>query len=130
MSTIPTELNWVEKRAACTSDLIFLQLVNGIKEDVKARNITGSSANLVAELTSDKRVLIVGETGTWARKEQVKVFSLEGKIEVRDEIKNTKFFAEVFLNNEGHCKLRLEDSTELEQWQFRRMALEGLFFGD
>ena len=38
--------------------------------------------------------------------------------------------ASVGLNREGRCILKLEDGTELEQWQFRKKALEGLFFGD
>jgi hypothetical protein len=130
VSTVPQELNWVEKRAACTSDAIFLQLVAGLKEDVKTRNATGTSGSFAAELTGDQRALVIGETGTWARKERVRIFPLSGVIEVRDEVNNTKFSVEVFLNDEGRCKLRLEDGRELEQWQFRRMALEGLFFGN
>jgi hypothetical protein len=130
MSTIPQEFNWVEKRADCTSHSIFLQLVAGVAEDVKTRNTAGSDANFASDLTSDKRALVIGQIGVWARKEKVRIFPLEGKIEVRDEVKNASFSAEVFLNNEGRCKLKLEDGTELEQWQFRRMALEGIFFGD
>ena len=130
MNTIPEELNWVKKRAACTADSIFSGIVNEIEQDIKERNAAGSNATFVSGLTSDKKTLIVGESGTWARKEKVIFFPLGGKIEIRDEVKNVKLSAEVFLNNEGRCKLKLEDGTELEQWQFRRKALEGLFFGD
>jgi len=128
MNDVPQELNWVEKRAACTADSIFLQLVAGINDDVKARNVAGYDANFAAELTRDKQVLVIGQTGVWARKERIRIFPLHGKIEVRDEIRSANFSAEVFLNEEGRCKLRLEDGKELEQWQFRRMALEALFF--
>jgi hypothetical protein len=130
MSTIPQELNWVEKRAACTAETLFSQLVLGISEDIKARNAVGVDTQFAAGLTSDRRALIVGESGTWARKERVRIFWLKGKIEVRDEVTNANFSAEVFLNDEGRCKLRLEGGAELEQWQFRRKALEGLFFGE
>ena len=34
----------------------------------------------------------------------------------------------VSLNDQWRCILRLDDGTELEQWQFRRKALEQLFF--
>jgi hypothetical protein len=37
------------------------------------------------------------------------------------------FTADVTLDNEGQCKLRVGDDN-LEQWQVRRMALERLFF--
>lgn len=130
MSTVPQELNWVEKRAACTAERIFPQLVAGITEDVKVRNAAGTDTQFAAQLTSTQRVLVIGEIGTWARREKVRIFPNDGKIGVQDEITNMKFSAEVFLNDEGRCKLKMEDGTELEQWQFRRKALEPLFFGD
>jgi hypothetical protein len=130
MNVIPTELNWVEKRAACTAEKMFTQLVLGINEDIKARNIVGADSQFAAGMTSDQKVLIVGEAGTWARKEKLRIFPLDGKVEVRNEFDGTTFSARVFLNDEGRCKLRLEDGTELEQWQFRKKALESLFFGD
>lgn len=135
MNTVPQELDWVSKRAACTAERIFFQLVAAIKEDVKARNVSGGDVQFVAELTGDQMTLVIGETGTWARKERVRIFALNGKIEVRDEIRGAKFAAKVFLNDEGRCQLKMQDETEedgreLEQWQFRREALEGLFFGD
>jgi hypothetical protein len=37
------------------------------------------------------------------------------------------FRASITLTNGGQCKLRVGEE-ELEQWQFRRMALEKLFF--
>lgn len=83
MSTIPQELNWVEKRAACTSETIFLQLANGVQEDIKARNAIASDTTFAAELTNNKRALVIGEIGTWARAERVRVFPLGNKIEVR-----------------------------------------------
>jgi hypothetical protein len=49
-------------------------------------------------------------------------------IEVRNQNNEVLFTAHLTLNNEGQCKLRVEDQ-ELELWQFRRMALEKLFFG-
>jgi hypothetical protein len=125
----PRELDWVEKRATCTAEAMFLQLANGVQVDVKARNAIGNDGNFAAEFSGDKRALVIGETGAWARKERVRIFPLGRNIEVRDEICGAAFSAEVFLNDEGRCKLRLKDGIELEQWQFRRLALEALFFG-
>jgi hypothetical protein len=51
------------------------------------------------------------------------------RIEVKDEKRNLKFFASLALNSSGRCVLRV-DGEELEQWQFRKKALECLFFGD
>ena len=38
------------------------------------------------------------------------------------------FDASITLNNEGRCKLKVNE-IELELWQVRRLALEKLFFG-
>jgi hypothetical protein len=52
-------------------------------------------------------------------------------IVVRDAIKIQEWSVKVALNQEGRCTLRLgEEKTILEQWQFRKKALEGLFLGD
>lgn len=128
MSTIPLQLNWVEKRAACSAEKMLPELVAEVKEDVKVRNALGNT-QFAAELTGDQKTLVIGEIGTWARKERVRVFALNGRMEVRDEVSGARFAAEVFLNDEGRCKLKLENNAELERWQFRRMALEPLFFG-
>jgi hypothetical protein len=38
--------------------------------------------------------------------------------------------ATLTLTNEGKCKLKVEGGEELYDWQFRRMVLENLFFGN
>ena len=53
----------------------------------------------------------------------------ENKISVEEDWgSKKKWYATVGLNDEGRCVLRLEDGTELEPWQFRKRALEDLFF--
>jgi hypothetical protein len=135
MSTIPQDLNWVEKRAACSADQVFRELQTGIENDIAYRNaIRGTgplvTGNFIAQLTSDGKVLIVAEEGPWS-KGRLKIFAMDGRIEVRNEIANTNWAAKVIFSDEGRCKLKLEDDgRELEQWQFRKLALESLFFGD
>jgi hypothetical protein len=51
-------------------------------------------------------------------------------VKVCDPIEPQEWRVRVGLNEEGRCILRMEDETKLEQWQFRKKALEGLFFGD
>jgi hypothetical protein len=38
------------------------------------------------------------------------------------------FMIALTLNDEGRCKLSVDGGPQQEQWQVRRMALEGLFF--
>jgi hypothetical protein len=63
----------------------------------------------------------------------VKIGIVGEEIEVRDGAQNKIWRVRVGLNDEGRCLLRHQDGetvTELEQWQFRKRALEGLFLGD
>jgi hypothetical protein len=48
-------------------------------------------------------------------------------IRVSDDAGETKAQLRITFSNEGRCKL-VEHGEELEQWQARRSALEGLFF--
>jgi hypothetical protein len=50
------------------------------------------------------------------------------EIQVSDDKDQLLYSASLTLNDEGKCRLRVGDK-ELTQWQFRRMALEKLFFG-
>ncbi len=130
MSTVPLELNWVEKRVACSAEQLFKEIQTGIENDIASMNaIPPSEGNFVAQLTSDGKVLVVAHNGPWS-KGRVKLFVQSGKIEVRNEITQTQWWAAVIFSDEGRCRLRLEDGRELEQWQFRKKALESLFFGD
>jgi hypothetical protein len=131
MTEIPQELDWVEQRAACSAEQIFKELQMGIENDVSSMNaVDPDNEHFVAQLTSDGKVLIVANDGPWS-KGRVKLFAVAGKIEVRDEIAQTEWSAKVVFSDDGRCRLRLvEDGRELEQWQFRKKALEGLFFGD
>lgn len=126
---IPRELNWVKERAACTAERIFIQIVDGMKKDIVERNIVNSRAAFLSDLSSDGKTFVVGEGGNFARRERIRITAVDGKIEMMDEFRKMVIDAEVFLNDDGRCKLRLSDGREIEQWQFRRMVLEDLFFG-
>lgn len=132
MSTVPHELNWVEKRAACTVATVFNQLCDGIKTDVEAINaaLHLTEENLFqAAMHSDGTTIIVGQLNVIPRK-RLYVGTNEGRIQVFQEWDKTKWSATIGLNDEGRCTLRLDSVQELEQWQFRKKALGGLFFGE
>ena len=131
MSTIPQELNWVEKRAACTLASIFNQLCEGIKEDVQAINLVRrvtEDNHFQADMHSSGTTIIVGQPNIVPRK-TVYVGIADGRISVYQEWDKRRWTVSIGLNDQGRCTLRLDDVTELEQWQFRKKALEGLFFG-
>jgi len=132
MVTIPQELNWVEKRAACTIAKMFNQLCDGIMVDVAILNTVmslGIDDRFLANTLSDGMAMAVGQPNRMPR--FLTHIVVEGnRIVVRHQpAREQEWFVTVGLNDQGRCILRLTDNTELEQWQFRKKALESLFFG-
>lgn len=131
MNTMPQELNWVEKRASCTIAKVFNQLCDGIAKDVAAINTARQLSNdsqFMAQLTSDGSAVVVGQPNIIPRRRTI-ISAANDRIAVNQEWNGEQWSVTVGLNNEGRCVLRLNEA-ELEQWQFRKKALEGLFFGD
>jgi hypothetical protein len=132
MNNIPKELNWVEKRAACNVGKIFDELCEGIASDVAAINVAKNLHQdfyFVLNSVSIGNAVIVGQLGVnpWPKRVIVRIGIVENEIEVQDGAKNASWRVGIALNNEGRCILRSGDE-ELEQWQFRKRALESLFF--
>lgn len=129
-NNIPQELNWVELRAACSAERLFVELQSGIENDVAAINRVGnvepdSQYRFMAQATTDGRVFVVRQAGGGPR---VKLGVHKGRIFVEDEATPSKWSARVTFSNEGRCRLKLDEGDEIEQWQFRKMALHNLFF--
>jgi hypothetical protein len=132
MNTVPRELDWVEKRAACTVEKVFNQLCDGISSDVEAIN-TAKQLNefdlFNAVMHTDGTTMFVGQPNRTPRR-RLAIGVVANRIEVRQEWSGgANWAASVGLNDEGRCILRF-DGKECEQWQFRKKTLEGLFFGD
>jgi hypothetical protein len=130
MSPIPPELDWVEKRAACNAGQVFDELCVGIRKDVEAINQTRGlkkPAHFAANLLSDQSTIVVGQPNRSPRV-IVKIGIVGDSIAVSDGSQRLEWSAAVTLNDEGRCVLKLEDGVILEQWQFRKRALDHLFF--
>src|SRR5258708_5596645 len=132
MNTVPQELDWVSKRATCTIGHVFNKLCNEIEGDVSTINTARglSEGNVfLASMSQSGFSIVVGQSNRVPRR--VAVIGIdENRITVEQKWNGgEQWGVTVGLNDEGRCTLRLEDSTELEQWQFRKRALEGLFFG-
>jgi hypothetical protein len=130
MSTVPQELNWTKLRAECSVIEMFKSLQLGIEDDIATFNkipVRSPHEGFASSLTQDGSVFIVTQRERVGPR--VVFFIKEEKIEIRDEATRKNYVASVILNDEGRCKLRIED-REMELWQVRRLALEPLFFGD
>jgi len=125
MNGIPRELDWVKERAACTLAKVFRELHRGVAEDVKTANSIFSYGNSFQVVVADEKAFTV------RRGEIIKpvvTFMLEDKrILISSDISNEELDFTVGLSDEGRCQLR-QNGQEYEQWQVRKMALEGLFF--
>jgi hypothetical protein len=134
MNTVPQELNWVEKRAACTIAQVFNQLCDGITNDVAAYNSIrqlSEGSKFRADMHSSGRTIFVAQPNQIPRA-RVAIGIVEDRIAVHEEWNGKKWSVTIGLNDEGRCTLRIKFDDEkeagLEQWQFRKKALESLFF--
>jgi len=123
---IPHELDWVERRAACSAVEVFRQLQTGIENDIAFINKRPGGDAFRATLTSDGRTFVIASMSNLGPR--VVLFYAHEKIEIRDELTKRNTVARLTLNDAGRCVLKV-DGRELEQWQFRKLALENLFFG-
>ena len=129
MSTIPQELDWVEKRAACNLAEVFHRLCIEIGNDIISINgIKYKELYFKQESLRDGSI-VIGQPNRTPRL-AVSIGIVDQKIVVQDQATPDKWSVRVGLNNEGRCVLKVEGGSELETWQFRKKALENLFFGD
>lgn len=120
--------NWVERRAACSIVQVFAELEMGVKGDIEERNrlrTEGETVKFEFASTSGRFRAI---RNSQSRAPMYAEFSSSsGYIVVEYNNGTQGIRAHVTLNDEGECRLR-HGSKELEYWQFRRIALEALFF--
>jgi hypothetical protein len=117
--------DWVTERAACTVNSVFESLYIEIKSDVELANgkrkqqfgvnRNGGVITVFQENSSPPRSVAFGISG-------VVIFAEDSRSRKRTE-------ATLTLNDKGKCRLKVGD-LERERWQFRKDALEDLFFGE
>jgi hypothetical protein len=131
-NNIPRELDWVNQRANCTGAKVFNALCDAVRDDVLAINtakgLVGNDGFQV-DLHTSGTTIFVGQPNRIPRKVAVFGVDQDQILARQDWNGGERWSLTVGLNDEGRCTLRLEDSTELEQWQFRKRVLEPLFFG-
>jgi|SRR5580658_36456 hypothetical protein len=122
-----SKFDWVTERSSCSLPNVFKKLRLQAEEDVKTRNAlrpNNSPYKLsIADTGGDFAVLLEAKD---VRKSVT--FSLaEHAILVRDDKGSPMFDVTLTFNDEGECKLNVNEQ-ELDFWQVRRMALEELLF--
>lgn len=129
---IPQKLDWVASRAACSVQQVFNELQNGIDEDIAAinsvKNLPDEKKFRIAPLTGGTTI-VVAQDGV-SPSPRVKIGMDDSQICAEDATVGRSWRATVGLNDAGRCVLRLNGRQEIEQWQFRKMVLQRIFFGD
>lgn len=129
MISLPADFHWVVARSKCSIATVFRELELGATDDAKkAQSVLSQGGWPTFEVTK-----IIGNSFDVVRthnpvfSKHVQFSCVENEIQVRDNDDKLFMRATLTLTNDGECKLKVGDQ-ELDQWQFRRMALEGLFF--
>jgi hypothetical protein len=133
MIQIPQELDWVGSRAACTVSTVFNEICDGIRYDVEIFNrVAGLTGFDIFQAIPDSsgKTMVVGQPNQTPRKRVFIGIKGPKHLSVQQEWDGKGWDASIGLNDEGRCILRLSDGRELERWQFRKKALEGILFGD
>lgn len=124
-----SDFDWVKARGECSLVAAFIRLEKSTQEDVDA-------ANQLFEKMRRKFAVITHDENSFSVYEDVQpkrhfTFKLsESHISVvkrRDGRDNVLFSATLTIDKDKQCRFLL-GSEELEEWQFRKKALEPLFF--
>ena len=122
-----SKFDWVTERSACSLPKVFNALRLQVVEDVKTRNaLRPNNSPYKFSLVENGGGFTVLLEAKDVRKSVI--FSLaEHAILVQDDKGNPMFDVTLTFNNEGECRLNVNEK-ERDFWQVRRMALEELLF--
>ncbi len=130
------QFDWVTAQSTCNATSFFERLKTAVKSDVERRNtLPGRNDRATFEFYEDEDghfevTRAVGSTVGAGRVEGVVRFQRRGRrIEVSGEDIDVLLTAVMALDPEGHCRVVVGEALYAE-WEFRRMALEQLFFPD
>jgi hypothetical protein len=122
------DFNWVTARSSCILSLVFEKIKLEVEHDVKTRNLLlPADADIKFRLLLNGNSFVVAVAGWEVGNYSVKFILSDGAIVVRDAQDKITLEATLTLNDEGECML-LVAGKEREFWQFRKEALDQLFF--
>ena len=120
------------ERFGCSVATVFHKIREGIDADVDTRNAQRREAEgsyRFSTVAKDNYVLVWLEgIGVIPNRRRKFVQNTNGVITALDDEDKEIVSATLTLNDAGECRL-LVKGQEKEFWQFRRMVLEGLLFG-
>lgn len=133
MSPSDPNFDWVTARSKCTPAGVLSILQLQSKSDVEKRNSILTAQELQYginfQITTGREVFRVARTGIVDNQIDFAMFAQTADgISVSYKDDRLTFAGTLTLSNEGECKLRVASGEEYSFWQFRKLALEPLFF--
>ncbi|MGB8063966.1 MAG: hypothetical protein WCF26_18880 [Candidatus Sulfotelmatobacter sp.] len=129
---VPEQFDWVHARSECSLPHVFKELEQGVRTDIEAAEALMPERYplhfSVAQVNSSRFSAVRVDDPMAGLSRSINFVRTKDSIEVHDDRDQVLHSASLGLNNEGKCRLFVNDK-ELTQWQFRKMALEKLFFG-
>jgi hypothetical protein len=127
MEEVLPNFDWVTARSECSVATVFGSLAAGVQSDVETmERITRTARQpLRFEYSREGTRIVVSRSGNPPTFVYFVLDNSEIRVEVKDEV---RLRALPGLTAAGECLVRIGDK-DLHLWQFRKMALEGLFFG-
>ncbi len=124
------DFDWVSLRAKCTRFKIFETLRSHVQNDINRRNLlTGADVK-------GRKTFLFDHNGNWFSV-TYKVYGIhkgvmfilnQNGVEVQDiEPRTTIHEGILVMSDDGQCRLRV-GQIEYDLWQFRKLALQDLFF--
>jgi len=118
--------NWVKLRHECSPLVMFTKLRLEAEKDVKIRNQVGEDRSAIFKIIKhDGNFSIAREGHEYDVRDFIRT---ESGIMVKDKDETVVLEATLTLTDEAECRLKLKSGEELTTWQFRKRALEDLFF--
>src|ERR1017187_7116640 len=125
MTPTAENFDWVTARSECSLTKVFGRLSLGIQSDVEIRKELPSDDWKFDFFPQQPRAFMVTRQNSRGDHRQVDFLIKDGTIAILGT--GVSFAARPGLNTSGRCTLMV-NGQELELWQVRRMALDGLFF--
>jgi hypothetical protein len=123
------DFDWVGALSSCALSTVFEKLKTQVAADVERRReqLKASGANYTFQFSPDGTNFMVDTLGNKISGRAIKFKLTDTSIVVYDFQDKLLFEATLTLSDEGECRL-LIDKQEKDLWQFRKRALETLFF--
>lgn len=129
------DFDWVSARAQCEPYKVFQCLRAKVKEDTEKRNsLPNDGSSLVIFSFEEGNDWITASKKILGRYEGVTFTLTPNGITARDLSRNFAHIGILTLSDDGRCMIKVDSnskdrpSKELTLWQFRKLALQDLFF--